>query len=142
MARVREISYAFVDSAPETLEQGKIYISTKYRAMVHLCLCGCGEKVLLNLDPDGWSFTFDGRSISIHDSVGNVGIPCRSHYIVRRNRVEWVPPLLAVDPQAALDLTPLTDITARSRDQSGLPDGSTDFAGVRGTARGLLLTCY
>jgi hypothetical protein len=106
MARLTEITYAFVDSAPETLERGKIYISTKYRAIIHLCLCGCGEKVLLNLDPDGWSFTFDGRSISIHDSVGNVGIPCRSHYIVRRNRVEWLPPLLVVDPQAALDLTP------------------------------------
>lgn len=106
MARVMEISYTFVDSAPETLEPGKIYISTKYRAIVHLCLCGCGEKVFLNLDPDGWSFTFDGRSISIHDSVGNVGIPCRSHYIVRRSRVEWLPPLLAVDAQVALDVTP------------------------------------
>jgi Family of unknown function (DUF6527) len=106
MAKVTEISYTFVDSAPQTLEPARIYISTRYRAIVHLCLCGCGEKVLLNLDPDGWSFTFDGRSISIHDSVGNVGMPCRSHYIVRRNRVVWLPPLSAVDPQAALGTKP------------------------------------
>lgn len=103
MARVAEITYTFVDSAPATLEPAKIYISTRYRAIIHLCLCGCGEKILLNLDPDAWSFTFDGRSISIHDSVGNVGIPCRSHYIVRKNRVAWLPPLSAVDPQVALD---------------------------------------
>jgi len=106
MARVTEISYTFVDSAPAVLEPAKIYISTKYRAIIHLCLCGCGEKVLLNLDPDGWSFTFDGRSISIHDSVGNVGIPCRSHYLVRRNRVVWLSPLSAVDPHANLHTKP------------------------------------
>jgi hypothetical protein len=104
MAKITEVTYSFVDSAPEQLEPGKIYISTKYRAIVHLCLCGCNEKVLLKLDPDPdyWSFTFDGRTISIHDSVGNVGLPCRSHYFVRRNRVDWLPPLLDVDPKVAM----------------------------------------
>jgi hypothetical protein len=109
MARATQISYTFADSAPQTLEPATIYISTKYRAIVHLCLCGCGEKILLNLDPDGWSFTFDGQSISVHDSVGNVGIPCRSHYIIRRNRVAWLPPLTTVDPQVALDIRPRHD---------------------------------
>jgi len=104
MSKITEISYVFVDSAPDTLQPGTMYISTKYRAIVHLCLCGCGEKVLLNLDPDSWTVTFDGRSISIHDSVGNVGLPCRSHYIVRRNRVEWLPPLVGIDPRVALGL--------------------------------------
>ena len=100
MPKVTEITYEFVDSAPGTLQPGVLYISTKYRAIVHLCLCGCGEKVLLTLDsdPESWSFTFDGRSISVHDSVGNLGLPCRSHYIVRKSRVEWLPPLMSVDP--------------------------------------------
>lgn len=105
MARINQIDYVFVDSAPTTLEPGMLYVSTKYRAIVHLCLCGCGEKVLLKLDPDranGWSFTFDGRTISIHDSVGNVGIPCKSHYVVRRNHVQWLAPLDMVDPRSAL----------------------------------------
>jgi hypothetical protein len=102
MARVTAVEFEFVDSAPAQLRLGTLYVSTKYRAIVHLCLCGCGEKVLLNLDPDAWSFTFDGRSISIHDSVGNIGLPCRSHYIVRRNRVEWLRPLNAMDPNLAL----------------------------------------
>ncbi len=106
---VNEIKYEFVDSAPATLEPGMMYISIKYRAIVHLCLCGCGEKVLLKLDPNranGWAFTFDGRSISIHDSVGNVGIPCKSHYIVRRNHVQWLAPLDMVDAQSALGYRP------------------------------------
>lgn len=107
MARINEVAYEFVDSAPAPLVPGRIYISIKYRAIVHLCLCGCGEKVLLRLDPEDWSFTFDGRSISIHDSVGNVGIPCRSHYIVRRNHVTWLSPLRDLDPERALAAQPV-----------------------------------
>jgi hypothetical protein len=109
MSKVTRIDYAFVESAPTSLELGILYISTQYRAIVHLCLCGCGEKILLNLDPNGWSFNFDGRSISVYDSVGNVGIPCRSHYIIKRNHVTWLRPLAAVDPRAALDAKPVSD---------------------------------
>lgn len=108
MPKITEVSYSFVNSAPETLEPGRLYISIKYRAIVHLCLCGCNEKVLLKLGPapEYWSFTFDGRSISIHDSVGNVGLPCRSHYIVTRNRVKWLPALVDIDPKMALEGRP------------------------------------
>lgn len=102
MTKITQVTYAFVDSAPATLAPGTIYISAKYRAIVHLCLCGCTEKVLLNLEPDAWRFTFDGRTISICPSVGNVGIPCRSHYIVHRSRVKWLPPLFDLDPETTL----------------------------------------
>lgn len=106
MSRITEITYTFVDSAPETLRPGTMYISTMYRAIVHLCLCGCRERVVLNLDSrsDSWRFTYDGRSITIDPSVGNIGLPCRSHYIVRKNGVRWLPPLLDVDPNVALEL--------------------------------------
>ena len=105
MSKVTEVSLVFVDSTPVALEPAVLYVSIKYRAIVHLCLCGCDEKVLLNLDsdPDSWSFTFDGRTISIHDSVGNIGIPCRSHYIVRNNHVIWLAPLTGIDPKRALE---------------------------------------
>lgn len=98
------VSFLFIDSAPADLRAGTLYISTKYRAIVHSCLCGCGEKVVLNLDPDSWSVTFDGRSISIWPSVGNVGLPCRSHYVVRKGQVHWLPPLTQIDPALALDV--------------------------------------
>jgi len=119
MARVNEVTYEFVDSAPAVLVPGRMYISIKYRAIVHLCLCGCGEKVLLRLAPEDWSVTFDGRSISIHDSVGNVGIPCRSHYIVRRNHVTWLSPLDHLDPERALAARPAAEAPA-SREANGL----------------------
>lgn len=103
MSRVSEIRYAFVDTVPKNPELGTIYISIKYRLIIHLCLCGCDERVTLNLAPNGWNFTFDGQSISIHESIGNVGIPCRSHYIIRKNHVNWLSPLTGVDPRAVLE---------------------------------------
>ena len=122
MSRVRQVNYEFVDSAPQTLRVGTIYISIKYRAIVHLCLCGCNEKVLLKLDPatDCWSFTFDGRSISVHPSVGNVGLPCRSHYMIQRNRVKWLRPLVDVDPRIALEVGPRDEQAREEMRQSWL----------------------
>jgi len=54
MSRTSQVTYEFVDSAPARMQPGTMYISIKYRAIVHLCLCGCGEKVLLTLDPQTW----------------------------------------------------------------------------------------
>src|SRR3974390_696300 len=109
MSKIVQLRYEFVESTPETLPPGTMYVSTRYRAIVHLCLCGCGEKVLLNLDPSAWSFTFDGRSLSIWASIGNVGIPCRSHYIIERNRVRGLPPLVGLDPRLMLDSAPQSE---------------------------------
>ncbi len=40
---------------PEKLEQGKVYISEEYGVAIHLCLCGCGEKVVMPIGgKDDW----------------------------------------------------------------------------------------
>lgn len=58
------------------------------------CPCGCGEIVQLNLLPDArprWSVERhpDG-TVSIMPSVWRVA-GCRSHFFLRRGRVEWCP---------------------------------------------------
>jgi hypothetical protein len=40
---------------PNVLEQDKIYISKEFGTIVHLCLCGCGEKSVTPITPK-----FDG----------------------------------------------------------------------------------
>ena len=121
MSRITRIDHAFVESAPMVLKPGTIYLSTKHRSIVHLCLCGCREKVLLNLDPKAWSFNFDGRSISIYDSVGNIGLPCRSHYVIRHNKVTWLPPLVGIDPVAALEGSRASAAQGRRLGRAGSP---------------------
>ena len=41
------------------------------------------------LNPEAWEMTFDGRSIFLYPSIGNRSLPCRSHYWIRRNRIQW-----------------------------------------------------
>ena len=56
---------------------------------MHLCCCGCGRKIVTPLSPAAWKLIFDGVSITLHPSVGNWNLPCKSHYSIDRNRVKW-----------------------------------------------------
>lgn len=80
----------FTESIPSDPEPGKLYISMRYETAVHLCACGCATKVVTPFGRHDWAFTFNG-AVSLHPSVGNGQQPCRSHYIIRDNRVEWLP---------------------------------------------------
>lgn len=81
--------HQFVESIPSTLEDGKLYVSTRYRTSVHLCACGCGNKVVTPLRPGRWTLLFDGDSVSLWPSIGNWQFPCRSHYLIENNAVIW-----------------------------------------------------
>ncbi|WP_390895580.1 DUF6527 family protein [Stieleria tagensis] len=54
---------------------------------MHLCCCGCSREVVTPFSPTDWKLVFDGESVSLSPSVGNWNFPCRSHYIIRQNRV-------------------------------------------------------
>jgi len=87
--RVKALEHRFVEYIPATLEQGVVYISTSFATVVHLCACGCGTKVVTPLSPAEWTVSFDGESISLSPSIGSWQFPCRSHYWIRRNTIQW-----------------------------------------------------
>ena len=89
MNPVQRLQYSFVEAFPERLEEGFLYISTEYATMSHLCACGCGTEVVTPLDPLDWRFIFDGKTVTVHPSIGNWSLPCRSHYIIRHNLIHW-----------------------------------------------------
>lgn len=86
MNQARPITFEFVEAVPSPREEGKLYISIKYRTAIHSCFCGCGMKVVTPIRPTGWSLTYDGDSVSLAPSVGNWSFKCRSHYVIRKNR--------------------------------------------------------
>lgn len=88
MKRLR-VTHEFVELIPKQLAEGTIYVSIRYAMVVHLCACGCGNKVVTPLSPAEWQLIFDGATVSLSPSVGNWEFPCRSHYWIRRNRVQW-----------------------------------------------------
>jgi hypothetical protein len=85
------IEFKFVEFMPATLKDGVVYISMAYATASHLCLCGCGEKVVTPFSPTDWKLTFDGVSISISPSIGNWDFACRSHYWITNSEVRWAP---------------------------------------------------
>jgi hypothetical protein len=87
MMRHTQLEPRYVNGVPRDLELGVLYVSMQYSTVVHSCCCGCGNEVVTPLTPTDWRLTFDGETISLWPSVGNWNLPCRSHYLIRENRV-------------------------------------------------------
>lgn len=75
----------FVESVPERLEFGVLYVSMTYATAIHRCACGCGMEVV----PTDWKLYFDGENVTLEPSIGNWSFPCRSHYWIRGGKVRW-----------------------------------------------------
>jgi len=89
MTPLGSIGYEVVDLMPKALDEGILYVSIEYAVAVHLCCCGCGNRVVTPLNPAQWNVTFDGETVSLSPSVGSHDLACASHYWIRRGRVRW-----------------------------------------------------
>jgi hypothetical protein len=87
MMRHSHLEHRFVQHIPDQLEPGVLYVSMEYGTAVHSCCCGCGEEVVTPFTPTDWKMTFDGETVSLRPSIGNWNLPCRSHYVIERGRV-------------------------------------------------------
>ena len=84
-----KLRHEFVEYIPEDITEGTLYISIPFGTMIHKCGCGCGEEVVTPLGPTEWKFTYNGKTISLHPSIGNWSFRCRSHYWIDKSRVRW-----------------------------------------------------
>jgi len=91
MSQAEGIEPAFVEYIPATLRSGVLYVSSKFQTASHLCCCGCGNKVVTPLKPGGWKLTVKRGAVTLYPSIGSWSLPCRSHYWIRRNRIDWAP---------------------------------------------------
>lgn len=83
------LQHKFVEFVPELIEEGILYVSIEYCTTIHKCVCGCGNEVVTPLSPTDWKLTFDGKTVSLHPSIGNWNFDCQSHYWIRNNRIEY-----------------------------------------------------
>lgn len=89
MTRRTTVAHEFVEYIPENVEEGKLYVSIRFKVAVHLCCCGCGVEVATPISPADWHLRFDGDTASLWPSIGNWGLPCQSHYWIEEDRVVW-----------------------------------------------------
>jgi hypothetical protein len=100
--KATSLTTVFTKSIPAAPEPETLYVSMDYRTAVHLCACGCGTKVITPLGSHDWVLTFDG-TVTLRPSVGNGQQPCRSHYYIRHNCIEWLPRISAAATSVALE---------------------------------------
>ena len=86
----REVSPRWVETVPDQLEPGVLYVSIQYATTTHLCPCGCDREVVAPLSANGWRLIYDG-AVSLTPSIGNWSFPCRSHYWIRDDEIVWAP---------------------------------------------------
>jgi hypothetical protein len=79
----------FVETIPEDLAPGRLYISERFRTASHLCACGCGSRVVTPLKPAKWQLTNNHVLVSLSPSIGRWQLPCKSHYWIIDNKVRW-----------------------------------------------------
>jgi hypothetical protein len=91
--KIEQLRPEFVNHVPDQVEEGVLYISERFRICSHKCCCGCGEEVVTPLSPAEWRLTREGDLVSLWPSVGNWDYACRSHYVIKRNRVLQSPPM-------------------------------------------------
>ncbi len=90
----------FVEVMPpfDSIKDGEIWISHKYRTINMRCPCACGDLTVLSLHPSRWHVCFDGKSVSLRGPTGGsvwANSGCGSHYFIRNNAVVW---LHGIDP--------------------------------------------
>jgi hypothetical protein len=116
--RHHSLTPIFVEFIPEKLNSGLLYVSRRYRTSSHLCCCGCGLEVVTPLNPAKWKLSehADG-SVSLSPSVGNWSFPCKSHYWVSRNKIQWATRMSAAQIAAvqARDKFDANEFAKRSR---------------------------
>ena len=86
---LRQFELQVVHHMPSELKHGTLYVCFDCNVVSHLCACGCGEKVILPIDPDFWSIKYNGETVSLTPSIGNFQFPCKSHYWIKENRIVW-----------------------------------------------------
>ncbi len=130
MKRPVTFKHEFVEFVPEELREETLYVSMRFATVAHLCACGCKNKVATPLKPTDWQLVFDGKTISLHPSIGNWNFPCRSHYWIRNNKVRW-----AADwSQAQVDAGRASDRLAKKAHSYADPEN--DAASVPGREAG------
>ena len=89
MTRINSVRAEQVEYIPERLDPGVLYISRRFSTAAHLCCCGCGLEVVTPLNLAKWRLMEHGATVSLSPSIGNWSFPCKSHYWIRGNAVQW-----------------------------------------------------
>lgn len=89
---VKQLITRDCEFVPKDLEPGILYVLWMRSTAVHLCCCGCGERVWTPTrgGVGEWYLEInEGNKPSLLPTIRNSLIPCKSHYLVQDGEVTW-----------------------------------------------------
>lgn len=89
-SRLATIEPVFTDHIPDSPEYGKLYVCEKWHVAIHLCPCGCGNWVQTPLTKEWWTMYKQDGKVTLRPSIGNFSLPCKSHYYITENHIDWL----------------------------------------------------
>lgn len=101
MTKGDRLAHVYVEFIPKEIDGGILYISRRFNTAAHRCCCGCGFKVVTPLNAAKWNLVDHGDTVSLAPSIGLGALPCRSHYWIRRGRVDWYAEMTATQTRRA-----------------------------------------
>ncbi len=100
-----QLRTVFTEEVPDAPEEGRVYVvghDGERWSVAMRCPCGCHAVLQMSLHRDGrprWDLTcHEDGSVSLDPSIYR-RVGCRSHFFLRRGRIEWF------RPQAEWDYT-------------------------------------
>lgn len=82
-----------VETMPEKIEPGILYISFEYKTMIHLCACGCGIKTVTPMGDWSVSTSDEYQHVTLRPSIGNFMHEYpnyHAHYYITDNKIDWL----------------------------------------------------
>lgn len=133
--KISTIRPEFVEFVPKELAEGVLYISERYKTASHKCACGCGEKVVTPLSSADWQLSKDADGlVTLFPSIGNWSHPCRSHYWIRKNQIQWARSMSARQIEAVkqrdrIDKARYIDQVNRKKDERDVVQSNSEPSG-------------
>jgi hypothetical protein len=85
------IKFKHVEYVPEKelMEENTLYISSKYKTVIHLCLCGCNNQVVTPLIENAWTLIEKNNKVSMSPSIASYQT-CGAHYVIRNSIANFI----------------------------------------------------
>jgi hypothetical protein len=94
-------TYRAVERLPKQIDQGVLYHSKEFEVAAVSCACGCGHRVML-LVPDSHQVSELAGLATVRPSISVCDAPCKSHYVISRGEVEWLPAFSAAQASSVM----------------------------------------
>ena len=86
--RKEPIELVEIETVPNDIDPNKMYYSQNYQVACHRCLCGCGQKICVPIEPHEWQITRKDK-LSMTPSFQHMN-GCKSHYIITNGIANFV----------------------------------------------------